>query len=84
MPENRLIHELWKSLPESSCWMSALFLLGGMHIGKRKRRYTGDNVVNRQAFLVPKYDVLDSNTMTSDKRTVSARSNADLNVGCRI
>ena len=25
--ENRLIHELWNTLPESSCWMSALYLL---------------------------------------------------------
>ncbi len=25
--ENRLILELWKTLPGSSCWMSALYLL---------------------------------------------------------
>lgn len=25
--EDRLIHELWNTLPGSSCWMSALFLL---------------------------------------------------------
>lgn len=25
--EDRLIHELWNTLPGSSCWMTALFLL---------------------------------------------------------